>query len=183
MPEEEKALDHETRKMIFNHIASYPGVSYVTLKHVFSMADGTLRYHLNYLVKTETIKLSMDKGKRIYYPNMHDTSSIGALMNDFNKYNLTKSQEKILNTIKNYPGITQGELIKLSGLKRFTITNSLKRLMNINLVRKIDNGTEVCYEFMTDEELRYELLKDLVIKLIKKDIDETTFLKLKSKLE
>ena len=58
-----------------------------------------------------------------------------------------------------------------------------KKILSLNLIRKYKNGQNVCYEYMTDDELKYEILKRLLIKLIKKEIDEETFLRLKRKLE
>lgn len=181
----EDALAHDTRKMIYNHITAYPGVSFGILKNVFSLNESTLRYHLNYLERAEKIKLSLEKGKRIYYPIQ---SSVASPVNPSGSgsektYQITLLQQKILDIIKEYPGITQKELTNKIGLKRFKIVNNVKRLLNLNMIRKTPNGKNVYYEYITNDQFRYELLKGLVIKLLKKEIDEETFLKLKRQLE
>ena len=53
----------------------------------------------------------------------------------------------------------------------------------MGIVRKINNERNVCYEYITDDTLKYEMLKVLVIKLLNNEIDEQTFLKLKSRLK
>lgn len=176
-------LDNEIRKMIYNHIIAYPGVSYFTLKKVFDLADGTLRYHLNYLERSEKISFGLEKGKRYYYPNHGEILANNRISDNSKLFELTSRQERLLGTIKRYPGITQKELVNKTGMNRLTIINNLKKLIALDLIRKTPNGNNVYYEFITNEQLRYEILKKLVIKLLKKEITEEKFLKLKRKLE
>jgi hypothetical protein len=51
------------------------------------------------------------------------------------------------------------------------------------IVRKIPNGNKVNYEYIENKQLRFEILKRLLIKLLQKEIDEETFLELKRKLD
>jgi len=183
MAKGENVLDHETRRMIYNHILAHPGVSYNILKNVFGLTNGTLRYHLDFLERNKKIRLGLEKGKRLYFPHHNGFSVPGHSQDELETYKLTKVQEQLLNTIKYYPGISQKELIKHTGLKRFTVANNLKKLLNLAIIRKTPNGTNVYYELISNEQLRYELLKGLVIQLLKKEIDEKTFLKLKRELE
>ena len=108
----EDALEHETRRMIYNHIISHPGVSYKILKNVFSLTDGTLRYHLDYLERAEKISFGLAAGKRLYYPFHNEIAAARQPSGTSKTYDLTPLQERILNTIKRYPGITQKELDK-----------------------------------------------------------------------
>ena len=179
----ELALEHSTRKMIYNHIIAHPGVSFNILKHVSGMNDSTLRYHLDYLEKAEQINFGPEKGKRSYYPH-HDKRIV--VRNDeetLGTYKLTQTQDHIANTIKHYPGITQSGLIKTTGIKRLTLTNNLKILMDLCIVRKIPDKINVRYEYIENEQLRLEILQRLVVKLLKKEISEQRFLELKRKLE
>ena len=59
----------------------------------------------------------------------------------------------------------------------------MKTLINLCIVRKIPNGNKVIYEYIAFSKLRYEILKRLLLKLINKEIDESTFLELKRKLD
>jgi predicted transcriptional regulator len=183
LPQEDGVLENETRKMIYNHVAAYPGVSYSTLRTVFNLPDGTLRYHLNYLIKNDMIKLAVEKAKRIYFPNHDPKSNSNPQSHAPAHLNLTSSQERLLTTIKLYPGISQKELTNVTKIKKFTVSNNLRRLMDLNLIRKINDENKVGYELISDEILKYEVLKGLVLKLLKKEIDEETFLRLKRKIE
>ena len=67
-PNGDIVFDHEFRKMIYTHILTYPGVSYITIKNIFNLPDDTLRYHLKYLEKADRILADKENGKRCYYP-------------------------------------------------------------------------------------------------------------------
>ncbi|MCK5561086.1 MAG: hypothetical protein KAJ51_10850 [Thermoplasmata archaeon] len=183
MSKSEVALENKIRKMIFTHIVEYPGVSFSTLKRIYDLNDSTLRYHLNYLERAERITSQIETGKLHYYPyqsdkRISDHENINPKIQD-----LTTHQKQILNAIKQYPGLNQTELIAKTSLKRHILTYNLSKLINLGIVRKINNERNVCYEYITDELLQYEMLKVLVIKLLNNEIDEKTFLKLKSRLK
>ena len=182
IPKKEVVEEHETRRMIFNHIQSYPGVSYQLLKSIYGLSDGTLRYHLKYLEKGDKVQSKLENGKRHFYPNGYANMITQMSEELLEKHKLTQIQIQILNTIKRYPEINQKDLIRKTGLKRFVITYNLKRMIDMGFVRKYNHRRNVCYEYITDKLLRFEMLKILSIKLLNKEIDEQTFLNLKSKL-
>ncbi len=186
MTKGDEVLEHETRKIIFNHILEYPGVSFKTLKKVLNLTNGTLRYHLNYLERAERICFNLEKGVRIYFPfntiNIFSEPDVGGV-GKHRAIVLTNRQEQLLGIIKKYPGITQKDLVLRSKMNRFTLMNNLKVLIGLELIKKTPNGNNVYYEFITNEQLKYEILKRLVIKLLKKELSEERFLELKRKLE
>jgi predicted transcriptional regulator len=169
--------------MIYKHIVSYPGVTFNILKNIFELSDGGLRYHLEYLEKSNKISCGLEKGNRCYYPHNNvvnvPISSPGS--SEMNK--LTLPQEKILETIKDQPGINQKELAVRTKLNRFLVAKNINQLIGMNLVNKYQYGKNVCYEYIPDDELKFKIIKRLVIKLLKGEIDEETFLKLKRKLD
>ena len=177
MSREEDALKHDIRRMLYNHIATYPGVNYKTLKGIFQMADGTLRYHLDYLERAEKIRFSQKKGKRSYFPNPDDPgrSAVDGRLNE--------SQQKVLQLVKDYPGITQKELADYTRFKPHIVTASLKKLMDAGVIRKSKEKTGMGYEYITDERLRYEMIQSLLLRFLNHEIDEDTFLKLVRQLE
>ena len=179
------SLDNETRKLIYNHIESHPGVSFLVLKSVLKLNDSTLRYHLNYLEKSKKISLGSENGRRYYFPQSGSRHVIrnadGSTI--FTSYELSGVQEKIISTIKLNPKINQKELAKLTRINRITLNKNLKKLMNLCLVRKIPNGNSVNYEYLENRQLRYDILKRLIKKLVNNEIDEETFLKLKKELD
>jgi predicted transcriptional regulator len=175
-------FDHETRKMIFNHILTYPGVPYITLKNIYDLTDGTLRYHLEYLEKAERILSNIENGKRCYYPIHNDVSGARLYAGKTRSYQFTNIQQKILNTIRRTPGITQKELINKTGLSRFTINYNINKFIDLGFVKKMNNGSNVCYEYMTDDLLRHEVMLRLMMKMLNKEISEQEFVVLRRKL-
>jgi DNA-binding protein Fis len=137
------------------------------------------------LVKNEKISLGLEDGKRFYYPHLdkHVMLSNQEENNSIGRYELSKVQQEIISTVRDYPRINQKELIKRTGINRITLSKNLNKLMDLCILRKIPNGNKVNYEFIGNEELRYEILRRLLIKLVRKEIDEETFLELSRKLE
>jgi predicted transcriptional regulator len=184
MSRDKVALENETRKKIYTHIIEYPGVSFSKLKRFYELNDGTLRYHLNYLVRAEKISSNLEAGQLHYYPYTStriDPSSMDG--NEKSRHqDLTPQQEYILKVIKQNPGINQTELMTRTALKRHVLTYNITQLIALGLVKKNNHVKYVCYEYIPPDLLQYEMLKMLTIKLLNNEIDEQTFLKQKDKL-
>jgi predicted transcriptional regulator len=179
MSENDTVLGNRTRKLIYNHILSYPGISYSKLRSIFDIPESTLRYHLRYLERKKEIDSSVVNGRRYFNPTEH-----AILLDDKSGFGkLTTTQVKALNAIKRHPGITQKELVERTGKKRITITNCVKKLIKLQMVRKVRDGRNVHYYHVTEEEVREALLRKLVIKLVNREIDEKRFLVLKNFIE
>ena len=182
-PKGNSSKDNKTRKMVLNHIHAYPGVSFVVIRDIFAIPDGTLRYHLNYLERKKEIYSKLVDQERCFFPNVGvilDKKRSGPVVRGFR---LTKTQNKILTMIKQHPGINQKDLILRTRTKRVTLVYNLNKLVDAELVRKVKDGRNVCYFHVTEEEIRQELLKKLLKKLIKGEISEAKFTKLKKRLE
>lgn len=164
---------------------AHPGISFIILKSVLKLNDSTLRYHLNYLEKSRKISFGLEKGNRYYYPHLGEEHVIQKAegSDTLSGYELTSNQKKIISMIKRYPKINQKELVKMTGINRITLNKNVKKLMGLCLVRKIPNGNKVQYEYLENKQLRYEILKHLIKKLLNNEIDENTFLKLKKELD
>ena len=175
-------FDHQTRKMIYHHILTYPGVSFNILKDIFDITKGTLRYHLEYLEKADRILSNLENGNRCYYPLRKEIVASKLFENNPRSYKFTTTQQKILAIIQRAPGITQKNLIKSTGFSRFTISYNIRKFVDMGLIKKSNNEKHVCYEYMTDDLLKHEVLLRLTIKLLNKEIDEQTFFRLKDKL-
>lgn len=183
MENNDPVLQHETRRMIYYHIVAHPGVPFNILKEVFGLADGTLRYHLDYLVRAEKISNSFGEGRRIYYPN-HTNHPVGKVVDgqpQVHKFN--DAQQRLVGVIRRYPGICQKELTQKTNLNRFAVRYNLTKLMEIGVVRKVAAKNKVCYEYISSGHMQFEVLKTLIVKLLNGEIDEVTFLELKRKIE
>jgi predicted transcriptional regulator len=183
MGQNEIALENQIRKMIYKHITEYPGVSFSTLKKFYELNDSTLRYHLKYLERAEKITSQIKDGILHFYlfnrnltgPNTVNTNSMAP--------QLSPEQNNILNVIKQYPGINQSELISQTSLKRHVIGYNISQLLDLGMVRKVNNGRNVCYEHISNDLLEYEMLKILAVKFLRNEIDEQTYLRLRSQLK
>ncbi len=182
MAKGEMALENKTRNMLYNHITAYPGVSFNILRNIFDLTQGALRYHLEYLEKCEKISSGLQKGVRCYYPHQNIVNVPKRSEDELELHKLTPQQELILTTIKHYPGITQKDLVSRTRLGRFQVTRGLGKLQSLKLVKKLQIGRNVCYEYVPDDELKFKIIKKLVIKLLRDEIDEQTFLRLKRRL-
>lgn len=176
-------LENKIRKIIFKHIQEYPGVSFSKLKSFHDLNESTLRYHINYLERGERIRSKLENGKLHYYPQnsmgtIKDPTGVNPKIQE-----LSPHQEQILISIKHHPGINQSELIMKTSLKRHILSYSLKQLIDMGIVRKVNNGRNVCYEYISNDLLNYEILKMLAIKFLNNEIDEQTYLKLRKKLK
>lgn len=179
----ESVFKNKTRKMIFRLIVNYPGVSFNKISDIFEITDSNLRYHLNYLEKNDKISSVVESGNRCYYPN---PSSVKLLYNgqeNLESYKLTTEQEHLLKIIKDYPKINQKDLIKRSRMKHATAIRNLNSLKNLSLIKNRKMNKNVNYEYVPDVEMKFIMIKGLIIKFLKKEIDEQTFLRLKRKLE
>ncbi len=168
--------------MIYNHILTYPGISFSIIKKLFNLSESTLRYHLNYLESKNEIKSYLKGRNRYYYPVQKIIINQGSKTN-FEIYNLNEKQERILDTIQRNPGITQKDLIVKSGLKGFIVRYNIKKLIDFGVIQKTQNGRNCCYNCITDSELREKMMRRLIVKFLNHEIDEQTFLMLSRKLE
>jgi len=174
----DEALENKIRRMIFNLIVEYPGVSSNTIKNVFELTESALRYHLNYLEKNNKISSSDERGIKCYFP--HPISvSIPKNTKDISKSNkLTPNQELLLTTIIRYPGITQKDLVSRTRISRFKANRNLKILKDLNLIKNTRNQNTICYEYVPDDDMRLKILRSFIVKFLNNEIDERTFLRL-----
>jgi len=177
-----EVFEHKTRRMIYNHIEAHPGVSFLIIKKVFDLTDGTLRYHLKYLESENEIKSSMESNNKCFYPINNGLFRI-TVGSELKTHRLNHHQERIIDAIKLNPGITQKELIIKTNLKRIIVTYNLRKLLDFGVVQRVVKGRNSCYNFISDVELRKNIIKKLIARLLENELDEKTFIMLKKKLE
>ncbi|WP_455392450.1 hypothetical protein [[Eubacterium] cellulosolvens] len=178
----ENPLEHKTRRMVYNYISMHPGVSFTTIMGVLGLTEGTLRYHLNYLERGKKI-LSKAKGKyRCYYSNERKKADIKPFPS-FDFQTLTKPQQRLITIIRHHPGITIGELVRITKLKKRDLQYNIKKLRDLLIIWKVGDGRNTGYEYVTKKKLRNELYKLLIVKFLNNEIDEETYLFLRKELE
>ena len=178
----DESLDNKTRRTIFNHIIKYPGVSFNTLKDIYELTDSSLRYHVYYLEKNDKISSGLEKGVRCYYPHPASVRTPPKPAAPVESQKLTPEQEQLLNIIIQFPGINQKELIKRSRINRFKVMRNINTLKSSDLIKNTRFQNTVCYEYIPDVEMKYKIMKGLMVKFLKDEIDEGTFIKLKRRL-
>lgn len=176
-------LENKIRKMVFNLIVEYPGVSFNKLKNIFEISDSNLRYHLNYLEKNDKISSALEHGIKCYYPHPASVTISKKTQGVLESHKLNPYQKRLLTTIMRYPGINQKELIKKTGIDRSKARRNLFTLKNLTLIKNSKRHNTTCYEYIPDVEMKYTIMRDLVMKFLNNEIDEQMFINLKKRLE
>jgi predicted transcriptional regulator len=179
----DEILANKIRRKLFNHIVSYPGVSLHSLKELHELSDSNLRYHIHYLEKNDKIISEINNGVNYYYPHPSSLRIPQKSQQLLESYKLTREQEKILTIIMQNPSINQKGITVLSKLNRFKVSRCINSLKQLGLVKNKQVGNMVCYEYIPDTEMKYKILRGLIVRLIKNEIDEETFLRIKKRLE
>ncbi|UCH89283.1 MAG: winged helix-turn-helix transcriptional regulator [Thermoplasmata archaeon] len=184
----DETKDHKTRRLICKYISSHPGVSLIHIRNIFDLNYSTLKYHLKYLERTRKItSKKVGRNRCFYIDNGFKTDEIpiqSAVINSLNA-----NQQRILTLIQSNPGITKREINQHIRLNRKTLNYSLNKLIEKKLIWKVKGKetagapAETGYEYITPEKLHYEILNQLLIKLLENEIDEKTFHIIKKKME
>jgi predicted transcriptional regulator len=167
--------EHQTRNRLLDRIENEPGVSFTTLKKSLDMNDGTLRYHLSYLERKGFLRSRKEGKKRVYF--------VTSLTVDSSKSRLTLTHRRILNIIKENPGIIMNDLLDMTQVSKRELKQILKKMIDDRLIWEVENGRGVGYEFITRDRLLQEMKFDLIEELLMGKIDQETFLHLIKKLE
>ena len=170
MGEKEKSLELKTRRIIFKHILKNPGLHERELARQLNIALSTIDYHLYYLRRAKRITSNIESGKLHYYPYSNNTNISNPMNATLKIQELTPHQEHILSAIKQNTGINQTELIAKTSLKRHILSYNISKLIHLGIVRKTSHEKNVCYDYIPDELLEYEMLKILTIKLLNNEL-------------
>ncbi|UCD93100.1 MAG: winged helix-turn-helix transcriptional regulator [Methanobacteriota archaeon] len=150
------------RPRIANYIQMHPGTSFKTIKTIFGLADGTLRYHLGYLEKKG--KIRSDPDRRVYYPTRHREER-----------SLSKTQQRLIHTIRRHPGITQKELSVRAKMSRVAVRKNLTPLVEKEMLSIVRAGRETHHFYVDPEDLERTKALRLVTKFLLDVIDEETY--------
>jgi predicted transcriptional regulator len=171
---------HETRKRLLFYIAENPGATFQTLKRVFRINDGTLRYHLDYLRRKKKIRQIKKDNRRTYVPSelrmdLHAPTS--------RRRELSREQKRLLDLIILDPGISRSELLDRSREPRKQLSYNLNRLNELGFIWKARSGGRTGYAPITSKELYRQAYAVIVDRLLDEEIDIDTYRELKRKLD
>ena len=129
-----EVLDNEKRGMIRGYIIANPGDHFTAIRKALDLKNGTLAYHLTVLEK-EDIVISVRDGKfRRFFPAGMKLSEAAYP---------SKIEESILDIIRETPGITLKDIASLLGASSPTVRYHIRKLEEMNLVRKERYGISV----------------------------------------
>jgi predicted transcriptional regulator len=175
------ALEHRTRKQIFRFIQTNPGSTLSMIKRVLDLNRSTLSYHLNFLEKNNEIFSKKEGRTRRYYCS--NESGTLSLLPNVDPEALTTVQRRLLAYIERYPGITQKELMRRTKKNQQTVSYNVKKLIELQLVWKVETGGRNGYELVTPDKLREEMKKRLLLWLMNGEIDKETYIEMKERMD
>lgn len=172
-------MKNKNRRMLLNYIQTHPGVPFGRLKDIFDLTDGTLRYHLGYLEKKGEVKSKFKGGKKIFFP----TKMAAASARVKGRSGTSRNQSRMISVIKREPGITKRELYQATNISKRELDRELRKLRDRGVIRRVQEDGYQGFELASEKDMQKEVFKLLVIKLIRREIDEETFNYLKEELE
>ena len=134
-------LDNYERGRIYQYIEMNPGEHYSQIKRDLSLPNGSLVYHLRVLEKASKIKFRTDgRFKRFYTLDTRIPVPNGGV--------LSEVQKRIVDTVKDVPGVTQKEVAALLGVHQSSINYQMGRLEERGLIRSERKGRKVHYHYV-----------------------------------
>lgn len=159
---------------------SNPGLSLMSLEKMLSLNRSTLRYHLNFLSRDTKVWSKIENGQRCYFPS---NASEGPALNGLDLNTLTKFQSRVLRLIRDNPGVPFKNLQRTTRINPNTLTYTINKLRERNLIWKVKVQGVVGYEYKSREKIYDEMFRLLLAKYLNDEIDKDTFLRLKAELE
>jgi len=139
-----KILDHYDRGRVFQYIQLNPGEHYNQIKRDLGLANGSLVHHLTMLEKGGRIKSRRDgRFRRFYTMQTQIPVTNGGI--------LTEVQKRVVDAVKDMPGMTQKEMSTLLGVHQSSINYQMRRLEERGLIRVERKGRKVHYYYVGKE--------------------------------
>ena len=130
-----QVLEHQRRKQIFEHLQANPGIHFRKVMQDLKVGSGVLSHHLHTLEREGLVTSKRNAGKRVFYP-------IGVRME------VPKDvKEKIVDEVKQAPGITQAEVATKLNISRMLAHYHVRSLVEEKRIRveHDDNGRVSMY--------------------------------------
>ncbi len=175
---ENSSLGHPTRKILYQFIIDNPGISFHLIRHAMKIPEGTLRYHLQQLQRSNRI-VKEKNGRNLGYYSKFKKNHPDCYLN----VELSSNQRMLLDLIGDFPGATRKDLLIRSRFSRRELNYSLKRLKDLKLIWKVETGNGQGYEMITRDTFKDEMFKILVDRFLKGELSLERFRTLKDKLD
>jgi predicted transcriptional regulator len=132
-------LDQMVRKRIYEHIEKNQGVHFRGLMDSLDLKQGTLTHHLNILEQNEFVRSYQDGVYRRFY--LFESKPPMSIK-------LSNIQERILEYIRNNPGIVQADISKAVGTSRMVVNYHIRLMRAADLVSvEKDGNNQRCFIF------------------------------------
>lgn len=136
----EEILDHYIRGKIHGYILANPGDHYSSIRKALDVTNSSLTYHLSVLEKEALIRSERDGMYKRFYPK-------GAKLSEKEVGALTPVQNRIIEAIKETPGICQKDIASMLGVSSSTVNYHISRLVQKGIVRSKRKGMKIAYYF------------------------------------
>jgi len=134
-------IDHifqnENRINIISQILHNPGIHHNELLRTCNLQKGQLQWHLDILLKNHIVQKENQGQYSLYYANNKIIESSQNIKNGILDSSSTK---KVLDMIRENPGINSTYIAKRMKLARNTITYHVDKLMDANLIKVQKKG-------------------------------------------
>lgn len=144
---EKKVLELDIRKKIFQLVKKHAGCHYRDLERKSKLATGTIRYHLNYLVKSGLIKELKDSNNIRYFPK-----SISSEHKELLSLLRQKSIRNILLLLLSLKNINHEKIVENVNLSPSTVSWHLKKLEKSNIIKPKKEGRKTYYNLLIDKQ-------------------------------
>ncbi len=139
----ESVLENYTRGRLYQHIEMNPGEHFNALLKVLSLSNGQLAYHLSVLERMEKVKSRNEGIFKRYYP-----ANVPLPVEDGGR--LSEIQKRIVNHVRDLPGVSQKEMANLLGIKRSTLNYQVNVLQTRGFIKADKQGRRMIY-FLADD--------------------------------
>lgn len=165
------------RNAIMSYLMKNPGASMDMISRDLHITRGTLRYHLDLLMrKGKVISRDMSRRKVFFLTDRRSRSYIRS------KTPLSTVEKRILSVIAEEPGTPKIDIYRRSNIPKKRIDYILGKLIRMGLIWEIRSGREIRYARVTEIMVLREISLDLVELYLDQKIDLDNFLVLKDQL-
>jgi len=171
---------HKTRSLLNEYIIENPGVTIKIIAQALKVTTGTLRYHLDYLIKEEKVISKREFGRKRYFPYL--TPPQNRLPNSRDS-RITRNHSRVLSLIDSNPGINRSDLKEKLNITSKGLSYILERMKECYLIKEEKTSSRSCYFRLSKDELYREAILVLSKKLVDGDIDERTFIALRKDIK
>jgi DNA-binding MarR family transcriptional regulator len=134
----EEILDHYVRGKIHGYVLANPGDHYSSIRNALDLTNSSLAYHLGVLEKEELIKSKRDGMYKRFYPK-------GAKLPDDGDSRFSPIQERMIEVIRETPGICQKDIASVLGVSSSTVSYHMTRLIQRGLIASKRRGMRTVY--------------------------------------